>query len=165
MEVHDPGSHRYSFVFFHTLDLQKVLDGGLWTFEQSLLVYQKLEANEDPHLINLHHSDIWVQVYDLPRGLWSENILINIGKSVGEVVKMDPANLNGGWRVYARIRIKLDLNKPLKRRMKLKREGGEWSWVNFKYERLSTFCFFCGLLGHSERDCAVVYANPGKIIE
>lgn len=23
----------------------------------------------------------------------------------------------------------------------------------------------CGLLGHSERDCAVVYANPSKVIE
>lgn len=152
-------------MFFHILDLQKVLDGGPWIFEHSLLVYHKLEANEDPHLINLQHSDIWVQVYDLPRGLWSEKILISIGKSVGKVVKMDPTNLNGGWWGYARIRVTLDLNKPIKRRMKLKREGGEWSWVNFKYERLSTFCFVCGLVGHSDRDCGLVFANPGILLE
>lgn len=49
--------------------------------------------------------------------------------------------------------------------MKIKREGGNWTWINFKYERLSTFCFVCGLMGHSDRDCSIVYANPDKVIE
>lgn len=29
MEIHDLGASRYSFVFYHKLDLQKVIDGGL----------------------------------------------------------------------------------------------------------------------------------------
>lgn len=28
MEVHDLGGMRYSFVFYHKMDLQKVIDGG-----------------------------------------------------------------------------------------------------------------------------------------
>ncbi|WOG99740.1 hypothetical protein DCAR_0519095 [Daucus carota subsp. sativus] len=40
MEVHDLRNFRY--VFFHMLDLQKVMEGGLWTFEQSMLVFHHL---------------------------------------------------------------------------------------------------------------------------
>lgn len=156
--------HRYSFVSYHILDLQKVMDGGSWTFEQSLLVYPKLEDREDPHLVTLNKSDIWIQVYDLPKGLISENIFVSIGNSVGSYVKSDPANLNGAWRMYVRIRVTMDVDKPIKRRLKVKREGDEWSWVNFKYERLSMFYFVCGLLGHSERDCNMVYDNLDKEI-
>lgn len=58
----------------------------------------------------------------------------------------------------------MDLNKPLRRKIKIKREGGDWNWINFKFERLSTFCFVCGIMGHSERDCDIVYANPDKEI-
>lgn len=151
-------------MFYNALDLQKVIEGGPWTFEQSLLVYHKLEMNEDPHLVNLHHMKIWVQIYDLPRGLWLEKVLMSIGNSVGKVLKMDPNNLTAGWRLYSRIKVTLDLNNPLRRRMKIKREGGEWSWENFKYERLGTFCFVCGLLGHIDRDCSLVYANHDKEI-
>lgn len=28
VEIHDLGNHRFSFVFFHILDLQKVVEGG-----------------------------------------------------------------------------------------------------------------------------------------
>ncbi|EEF43556.1 conserved hypothetical protein [Ricinus communis] len=35
--------------------------------------------------------------------------------------------------------------KPLKRRMKIKMDGGDWVSISFTYERLPAFCFFCGL--------------------
>lgn len=66
---------------------------------------------------------------------------------------------------YVRIRVTLNIGKPLKRRMRIKREGGNWQWINFKYERSGNFCFVCGVLGHVERECNVVYANPGKEFE
>lgn len=165
MEIHDLGDRRYSFIFYHALDLQKVIDGGPWTCEQSLLLYRRLENNEDARLITLNRMEIWVQIYDLPTGMLSSKIMESIGNYVGVFVKADPQNLNGGWKMYYRIRVVMDTDKPLKRRMKVKREGGEWTWINFKYERLSTFCFVCGLMGHSDRDCGIVYANPDKNIE
>lgn len=48
------------------------------------------------------------------------------------------------------LEIKLDL--PLLRGTKIKLEN-ECVWVDFKYEQVPTFCFYCGLIGHQERLC------------
>lgn len=165
VEIHDIGSHRYTFVFYHVLDFQKVVEGGPWSFEQSPLICHKLEPMEDANVVPLNKMEIWVQVHDMPTGMLSENVLQAIGNQVGTFVKLDEGNSSGMWRQYVRIRVSLDITKPLKRRMKIKRENGTFSWINFKYERLSTFCFVCGLIGHSDRDCAIVYDNPAKVIE
>lgn len=37
--------------------------------------------------------------------------------------------------------------------MKLIKRDKSLSWVSFKYERLQTFCFFYGMLGHSCKFC------------
>ena len=63
-----------------------------------------------------------------------------------------------------RIRVSIDVRKPLKRRMKLKKKGGEWIWIDFKYERLNIFCFICGLLEHTEKQCLKLYDCPSSEI-
>lgn len=165
MEVHDLGEQRYAFIFYHVMDIKKVLEGGPWSFEQNLLVAQQYSEGVNPLTITLEDSEIWVQVYDLPKGFVSENILRSVGNYIGMFVKADPANFESNWKPFYRIRVIIKVNKPLKRRMQIKREGGSWSWINFKYERLSTFCFVCGILGHSDKDCDVMYANPDKVVE
>uniref|UniRef100_A0A803PHD5 Reverse transcriptase zinc-binding domain-containing protein n=1 Tax=Cannabis sativa TaxID=3483 RepID=A0A803PHD5_CANSA len=49
--------------------------------------------------------------------------------------------------------------------MKLKRTDGDWLWTNFKYEFLPTFCFICGIIGHSERFCHRIYDTPFESLE
>lgn len=159
------GGYRFSFTFYHVMDLKKVLEGGPWSFEQNMLVYKQVQEDDDPHAVALTESDIWVQIHDIPRGFISETILKSVGGFIGKYIKSDLTNFDGAWKAYVRIRVILDITKPLKRRMKIKRDGGEWSWLNFKYERLGNFCFVCGILGHTDRECSTVYANPDKEIE
>lgn len=165
LEIHDVGNQRYVFIFYHIMDVKKVLEGGPWSFEQSLLVFRRFSEEEDPLLVPLEESEIWVQVYDMPKGFASQNVLKSVGNYVGQFVKTDPNNFDGNWKSFFRIRVNIKVDKPLKRRMQIKREGGNWSWINFKYERLSNFCFVCGILGHSDKDCDVVYAHPEKEVE
>ena len=75
-------------------------------------------------------------------------------------MESDENNLMGIWKTYMRIRVTIDVRKPLKRRMNLKKVGGDWLWIDLKYERLNIFCFICGLLGHTEKQCPKLYEFP-----
>lgn len=106
-----------------------------------------------------------MRMYDLSRGFSLDYILKSVRASIGKYIKFDPVNFDEMWKLFLRARITINIEKPLKRIMKIKHEGDSSSWINFKYEWLNTFYFVCGILGHTERDCNVVYANPDKIIE
>lgn len=54
----------------------------------------------------------------------------------------------------------MDLSKPLKRRMKVRRVGNDWFWIVFKYGNVPTFCFICGVVGHSEKFCSRIFDTP-----
>lgn len=52
-----------------------------------------------------------------------------------------------------RVRVDLPINRPLRRGGNIVNPEGEKFWVTFKYERLPTFCFLRGILGHDEKHC------------
>lgn len=95
MEVHDIGDFKYSFVFYHIMDLHKVLEGGPWSFEQNMLVYSRVNGVEEAQNVDLSEMDIWVQIYDIPTGMVTENILKSVEMYIEKFVKVDATSLNG----------------------------------------------------------------------
>lgn len=57
---------------------------------------------------------------------------------------------------YRRIKVLLDITKPLRRYRKLKDKKGNEIQIDFAYERLPFFFLACGVMGHSEKYCQVV---------
>lgn len=106
--------------YVHELEAERVMNEGAWAFEQKLIVINRFDTSRLPSLIPMSHTDIWIQVFDLPIGFWTTT---NIGNCVGNFVKADPKSFDGFWKAYMRIRVSLDISKPLKTRMKMKRPG------------------------------------------
>ncbi|KAK9265652.1 hypothetical protein L1049_027327 [Liquidambar formosana] len=75
-----------------------------------------------------------------------------IGNKFGEYIDMEHSGKGMCWGQYLRIRVRLNVSKPLKRGSMLKL-GGKMMWVSFKYERLPIFCYYCGILGHADKNC------------
>lgn len=57
---------------------------------------------------------------------------------------------------YHRVRILVDETKPIKRFQMIRVKGNNTVKINLKYERLPHFCFLCGMISHTEKDCANV---------
>lgn len=130
------------------------VEGCPWSFNRRALVMSRLKEGQNPRCVELNFIDLWVQIHDLKFGFMLEKVLKGIGNYVGRYVNSCPSNSVGVWREYMRIRVTINLSKPLKRRMKIKMAGNEWFWVNFKYENVPSFCFICGIICHLERFCS-----------
>ncbi|KAK9088660.1 hypothetical protein Scep_027742 [Stephania cephalantha] len=94
-----------------------------------------------------------------------EEVGVQLGNFIGRFVKYDSDNHKGNWRNFMRIRVSMPVFLPLKGAKKLKISPTISVMVEFKYERLPTFCFVCGLLGHDEQFCPKLFAvaDPDKL--
>jgi hypothetical protein len=108
--------------------------------------------------IPLTHTNMWVQINNLPMGLMKETVGVKLANYIGSFVEYDKNNGSRFWRQYMRIRVQIDVRKPLKKDTKEMNREGQWCTVNFKYEKLGIFFFVCGIMGHAENKCEVRFA-------
>ncbi|KAL0430277.1 UNVERIFIED_CONTAM: hypothetical protein Sradi_0653700 [Sesamum radiatum] len=70
------------------------------------------------------------------------------------------------WGSSMRIRVFVDVTKPLKRVLKIRTTLGDEQLLSFTYERLPNFCYLCGCLGHLSKFCELRFAenftDPGE---
>ncbi|XP_019198404.1 PREDICTED: uncharacterized protein LOC109192285 [Ipomoea nil] len=162
MMAREVSHNLFIFYFFHEVDLLRVIEDGPWSFEQSLLLLQRVEQNESPFDICLNYDEFWVQAHNFPMSLQNRKMAEAIGNFVGEFIKLDTINMNGLWKPFMRVRARLDATKPLKRKMKVKPPKGDVFYIEFKYERLTRFYFLCGIIGHNEKYCQKQFEGVTK---
>ncbi|XP_021847415.2 uncharacterized protein [Spinacia oleracea] len=148
------GPYLFGFQFFHWRDKEKVFHGRPWCWDNKLILMKEVEENEQPDQIVLSTSPFWVHVKNLPFSRRSDSDVAATVAGVGEVMEIESDVL--GLERFRRVRIMVDITKPLRRLKRLIDKGGREVKVEFAYERLPFICFACGILGHSERDCSRV---------
>ncbi|XP_058734335.1 uncharacterized protein LOC131606068 [Vicia villosa] len=151
IETQELSTNLFLFRFSTKRDLENVLRNGPWSFDRYLLVLDRVTGEEQPSDLKMHYGEFWVRIYELPLMLRSETIAKKMGNILGEYVEMDQREAHRNGR-FLRVKAKIDLKQPLKRGTVIRFKEKNLR-VYFKYERLPTFCFVCGRLGHQIKDC------------
>lgn len=159
------GEKRYLFQFFHEVDIVRVVVGIPWFFNNHLIILQRVPIGVNPVVMELNHTEFWLQVHDLPPGLMSVSMAKQFGDFCGKFLEYDTSIPTLGIQNYLRIRVCLNVAAPLKRKKKVLIGKSMVVYARFKYEKLSLFCFICGKLGHGESYCPLrLSIDPSKIV-
>ncbi|KAL2939926.1 hypothetical protein RDABS01_001308 [Bienertia sinuspersici] len=153
LEARRVDDNLFSFQLYHWRDKAKVRDGQPWHFDRYTICLSDINDDGKPYEFQLHTLPMWVRFYNLPfRGRGNETNAVMLANKVGSFIKADKEGETEIDRSL-RLRVAIDVQKPLKDEIKLKLRGGESTKIQVKYERLPQTCFICGCIGHGDRDC------------
>ncbi|XP_059441720.1 uncharacterized protein At4g02000-like [Corylus avellana] len=130
------------------------MEGRPWSFDRQILVLKDFDGEIPPSQMDFSFSPIWIQVHDMPLLCMTKGVGSRIGESMGVLEDVDVAGDGEGWGRCLRIRVVIDITKPLERGRSLQLEG-KHVWVSFRYEKIPLFCFNCGRIVHSSKGCPV----------
>uniref|UniRef100_A0A2N9GXY5 CCHC-type domain-containing protein n=1 Tax=Fagus sylvatica TaxID=28930 RepID=A0A2N9GXY5_FAGSY len=137
--------------------------GEPWAYDKHLVVLQYIKEEEAIDDVVFRETSLWVQLHGLPVRRMNPEVATTLVSSLGRIEQISDGDINADGGQAMRIRIRLDVTKPLCHGRKARLEKGRETWISFKYERLSNFCYWCGLLSHSEKDCPKWLLNKEEL--
>ena len=130
--VKEVGKNLFLAIFVNKEDMLDVLDRSPWSFNRKLILLKCFNGDISPSSVSFQYSPFWIRVFNIPIKSMNTTIGNHIAKEIGILLVIDAPKSGLAWGPFLKM---------------------EDVWVFFKYERLPTFCYRCGILGHQEREC------------
>uniref|UniRef100_A0A2N9FFZ2 Reverse transcriptase domain-containing protein n=1 Tax=Fagus sylvatica TaxID=28930 RepID=A0A2N9FFZ2_FAGSY len=151
--IRDMNENKLVFVFDDEADRERVMLGEPWAYDKYLVILQRIEEDEAIEEVTFTDTSFWVQLHGIPVRRMNHEVAAILGSSLGKIARVTGGETSVDDGQAMRIRVSIDITKPLCRGRKAKLERGRETWISFKYERLPNFCYWCGLVTHSDKDC------------
>ena len=88
---------------------------------------------------------------------------IQIGKTIGAVSCHGHEAETIAWD-FLRVRVEVDVSKPLCRGRRVVLDDDEEVWVSFSYAKLLNFCYWCGMVCHDNKDSDIWLSSKGTLL-
>ena len=161
-KIKKESDHVVLFTFDEKSEIDKIMAAEPWSFDKRLMVLQRYEKETDLGDVVFCKVTFWVQVHDLPIRFQTRKIVEQLCEVAGKVhIGTDEAETEGDN--FLRVRVTIDVSKPLCRGPLISLDSGKERWVPFKYERLPSLCFWCGCLTHDNHDCRLWIESEGSL--
>ncbi|XP_030932612.1 uncharacterized protein LOC115958345 [Quercus lobata] len=132
LKIRDSGDNVLVFEFEDVLDLERVLEYEPWSYDKSLIAFQRvLDVEQIPHL-DFGQVTFWVQLHNIPLKNLSQETGEAVGNSIGKVVQVADPEDDGAGGEFLRVRITMDISKPLPHCSKLRSGGRQIGLVGLK---------------------------------
>lgn len=141
-----------TFDFENESDRDRVLDMSPWAIHRHCLNLKLCHPNKCISEVDFGKLQMWLQVHDLSLDMLNTVNAKQVANSIGKCLEMGNEK-EMQQRGYIRIKIEVGVDAKLSAGFWWTNKRGKERWTSIKYERLSNFCYECGMLGHTSQAC------------
>ncbi|KAL5748488.1 hypothetical protein ACOSP7_025530 [Xanthoceras sorbifolium] len=154
-EVESVSINLFVFQFKCPWDRKRILEGGHWAFDRNLLALKEASGVGRISDVNFNLTPFWIQLHNLPLACMCREVGLMLGGLIGKMIEIDGGSSGSCLGKFIRVRVMLDVSKPLLRGLRVKVGHPEEIYsVVLCYEKLPNFCYFCGKLWHHVQECS-----------
>ena len=146
-------------IFFNSEDRVRIFDNRPYFFHSAGLYLRIWKERFNPDTENMTITLIWLRLYSLPIEFWKEEILQDIGNTLGDFVKISEQTKQAKYISYARLCVYLDISQDLPKAIELTHDDEDWVQA-IDYEQLPFRCRKCHEHDHLFREFPL--NNPPK---
>nr|XP_048330865.1 uncharacterized protein LOC125422765 [Ziziphus jujuba var. spinosa] len=151
----------FKFSFEQSGEKERIFKSRPWTFNGAHIILKEWPETLALSEISFKFSTFTVQIHGLPPIYLHTEAAFQIGARLGKVVKESITRKSVVSQRFLRFKVDIDTDNPLPAGFFLERAEGDELWVQFKFERLSDFCYKCGRLSHVTGKC--LFEKPAMI--
>ena len=123
VKIYDLGDNILVFEFEERLNLERLLELEPWSYDKHMVAFEWVSEIETVPLLEFSRVTFWVQIHNVPKRSLTQSTGESMGKTIRKVLEVADPEDDGAGNEFLRVRVSIDISKPLRRCRKLWAEG------------------------------------------